>query len=174
MCTDFFGCCDDRNSQIRGKEKNSQIDALLFNTGLKSRVAVPHTASPKAASGPPAARPTCAGGGQRPRPSRLPANTAGGAMSSCPLPRSGTARGAAAPAPPRPGLARLGPARPGRHSAPAMAGLWQGDVEKPPLLVKIVMAGESCVGKTSIVRRYTEPGSPPAGAPTSYLATIGE
>ncbi|OPJ83416.1 GRB2-associated and regulator of MAPK protein isoform B [Patagioenas fasciata monilis] len=35
------------------------------------------------------------------------------------------------------------------------------------------MAGESCVGKTSIVRRYTEPGSPPAGAPTSYLATIG-
>ncbi|KAK2527819.1 ras-related protein Rab-10 [Columba livia] len=54
-----------------------------------------------------------------------------------------------------------------------MAGLWQGDVEKPPLLVKIVMAGESCVGKTSIVRRYTEPGSPSAGAPTSYLATIG-
>ncbi|KAJ7427532.1 Ras-related protein Rab-10 [Willisornis vidua] len=36
------------------------------------------------------------------------------------------------------------------------------------------MAGESCVGKTSIVRRYTEPGSPPAGAAAaSYLATIG-
>ncbi|XP_027606070.1 ras-related protein Rab-10-like isoform X1 [Pipra filicauda] len=46
--------------------------------------------------------------------------------------------------------------------------------EPPPLLVKIVMAGESCVGKTSIVRRYTEPDSPPAGTPaTSYLATIG-
>ncbi|XP_072708659.1 ras-related protein Rab-10-like isoform X2 [Ciconia boyciana] len=57
-----------------------------------------------------------------------------------------------------------------------MAGLGQGQggAGKPPLLVKIVMAGESCVGKTSIVRRYTEPGSPPAGAPTSsYLATIG-
>ncbi|XP_029868345.1 ras-related protein Rab-13-like isoform X5 [Aquila chrysaetos chrysaetos] len=66
------------------------------------------------------------------------------------------------------------PPRPGRHSAPAMAGLGQGCAGKAPLLVKIVMAGESCVGKTSIVRRYTEPGSPPAGAPTSsYLATIG-
>ncbi|KAM6410169.1 ras-related protein Rab-10-like isoform 2-T2 [Pluvialis apricaria] len=57
-----------------------------------------------------------------------------------------------------------------------MAGLGQcpGGAGKPPLLVKIVMAGETCVGKTSIVRRYTEPGSPPAGAPTSsYLATIG-
>ncbi|XP_074879321.1 ras-related protein Rab-10-like isoform X2 [Buteo buteo] len=55
-----------------------------------------------------------------------------------------------------------------------MAGLGQGCAGKAPLLVKIVMAGESCVGKTSIVRRYTEPGSPPAGAPTSsYLATIG-
>lgn len=106
------------------KKKKSQIDSLLFNTGLKSRVAVPHTASPKAASGPPAARPTCAGGGQRPRPSRLPANTAGGAMSSCPLPRSGTARGAAAPAPPRPGSARPGPARPalGARHGGAVAG----------------------------------------------------
>ncbi|KQL58616.1 hypothetical protein AAES_24304 [Amazona aestiva] len=56
-----------------------------------------------------------------------------------------------------------------------MAGQRQGGEGQlsPPLLVKIVMAGESCVGKTSIVRRYTEPGSPPAGAPTSYLATIG-
>ncbi|XP_068252912.1 ras-related protein Rab-10-like isoform X1 [Nyctibius grandis] len=59
-----------------------------------------------------------------------------------------------------------------------MAGLRQGHGQggegKPPLLVKIVMAGESCVGKTSIVRRYTESGSPHAGAPTSsYLATIG-
>ncbi|XP_050827410.1 ras-related protein Rab-10-like isoform X3 [Serinus canaria] len=54
-----------------------------------------------------------------------------------------------------------------------MAGL--GPAAEPrPLLVKIVMAGESCVGKTSIVRRYTEPGSPPAGSPaTSYMATIG-
>ncbi|XP_007058865.2 ras-related protein Rab-10 isoform X1 [Chelonia mydas] len=42
-----------------------------------------------------------------------------------------------------------------------------------PLLVKIVMAGESCVGKTSIVRRYTEPS--PAGPPpaASYIATVG-
>ncbi|TFK00185.1 protein FAM65B [Platysternon megacephalum] len=42
-----------------------------------------------------------------------------------------------------------------------------------PLLVKIVMAGESCVGKTSIVRTYTEPS--PAGPPraASYLATVG-
>ncbi|XP_051626138.1 ras-related protein Rab-10-like isoform X1 [Manacus candei] len=49
-----------------------------------------------------------------------------------------------------------------------------GAEEPPPLLVKIVMAGESCVGKTSIVRRYTEPDSPPTGTPaTSYLATIG-
>ncbi|XP_061304565.1 ras-related protein Rab-10-like isoform X3 [Pezoporus flaviventris] len=57
-----------------------------------------------------------------------------------------------------------------------MAGQWQGGAGQlsQPLLVKIVMAGESCVGKTSIVRRYTEPSSPPAGAPTSsYLATIG-
>ncbi|XP_054250691.1 ras-related protein Rab-10-like [Indicator indicator] len=53
-------------------------------------------------------------------------------------------------------------------------GHGDGGVGKPPLLVKIVMAGESCVGKTSIVRRYTEPNWPPAGAPTSsYLATIG-
>ncbi|XP_071593538.1 ras-related protein Rab-10-like isoform X2 [Heliangelus exortis] len=57
-----------------------------------------------------------------------------------------------------------------------MAGQCQGGAGSPPaLLVKIVMAGESCVGKTSIVRRYTDPTSPPAGAPTpsSYLATIG-
>ncbi|KAM9575076.1 ras-related protein Rab-10-like isoform 3-T3 [Guaruba guarouba] len=76
--------------------------------------------------------------------------------------------------PPRP--ASAGPARSGRHSALSMAGQRQGGEGElsPPLLVKIVMAGESCVGKTSIVRRYTEPGSPPAGAPTSsYLATIG-
>ncbi|XP_035173063.1 ras-related protein Rab-10-like isoform X3 [Oxyura jamaicensis] len=51
-----------------------------------------------------------------------------------------------------------------------MAVLGQGAAEgKPALLVKVVMAGESCVGKTSIVRRYTEPGA----APSSYLATIG-
>ncbi|XP_053821939.1 ras-related protein Rab-10-like isoform X2 [Vidua macroura] len=56
-----------------------------------------------------------------------------------------------------------------------MAGLGPGGAAEPrPLLVKIVMAGESCVGKTSIVRRYMEPGSPPAGSPaTSYMATIG-
>ncbi|XP_037237511.1 ras-related protein Rab-13-like isoform X4 [Falco rusticolus] len=55
-----------------------------------------------------------------------------------------------------------------------MAGHGQGGAGRPALLVKIVMAGESCVGKTSIVRRYTEPGSPPAGDSTSsYLATIG-
>ncbi|XP_063250928.1 ras-related protein Rab-10-like isoform X5 [Prinia subflava] len=58
-----------------------------------------------------------------------------------------------------------------------MAGLGPrpaGAGEPRPLLVKIVMAGESCVGKTSIVRRYTDPGSPPAGSPSaSYMATIG-
>nr|XP_012427454.4 ras-related protein Rab-8B isoform X2 [Taeniopygia guttata] len=56
-----------------------------------------------------------------------------------------------------------------------MAGLGPGGAAEPrPLLVKIVMAGESCVGKTSIVRRYTESGSPPAGSPApSYMATIG-
>ncbi|XP_075776875.1 ras-related protein Rab-10-like isoform X1 [Pelodiscus sinensis] len=37
-----------------------------------------------------------------------------------------------------------------------------------PLLVKIVMAGESCVGKTSLVRRYTEP-----AAAACYIATVG-
>ncbi|XP_048143017.1 ras-related protein Rab-10-like isoform X2 [Corvus hawaiiensis] len=54
-----------------------------------------------------------------------------------------------------------------------MAGLGAGlggAAEPRPLLVKIVMAGESCVGKTSIVRRYTEPAGSPA---TSYMATIG-
>ncbi|XP_053916452.1 ras-related protein Rab-10-like isoform X2 [Cuculus canorus] len=51
-----------------------------------------------------------------------------------------------------------------------MAGLGQRGAGEPPLLLKIVMAGESCVGKTSIVRRYTDS----AWAPTSsYLATIG-
>ncbi|XP_015473721.1 ras-related protein Rab-10-like isoform X4 [Parus major] len=58
-----------------------------------------------------------------------------------------------------------------------MAGLGPGPGsagEPRPLLVKIVMAGESCVGKTSIVRSYTEPGSSSAGsAATSYMATIG-
>lgn len=50
-----------------------------------------------------------------------------------------------------------------------MAVLGQG---QPALLVKVVMAGESCVGKTSIVRSYTEPGAPACSS--SYLATIGE
>ncbi|XP_030301123.1 ras-related protein Rab-10 isoform X3 [Calypte anna] len=57
-----------------------------------------------------------------------------------------------------------------------MAGQCQGGAGSPPaLLLKIVMAGESCVGKTSIVRRYTDSASQPVGAPTSssYLATIG-
>ncbi|XP_027307974.1 ras-related protein Rab-10 isoform X1 [Anas platyrhynchos] len=49
-----------------------------------------------------------------------------------------------------------------------MAVLGQG---QPALLVKVVMAGESCVGKTSIVRSYTEPGAPACSS--SYLATIG-
>ncbi|XP_068788902.1 ras-related protein Rab-10 isoform X2 [Struthio camelus] len=52
-----------------------------------------------------------------------------------------------------------------------MAGLGQGSARKP-LLVKIVMAGESCVGKTSIVRCYTEPAAAPDFT-SSYLATIG-
>uniref|UniRef100_A0A8B9CD68 small monomeric GTPase n=1 Tax=Anser brachyrhynchus TaxID=132585 RepID=A0A8B9CD68_9AVES len=53
-----------------------------------------------------------------------------------------------------------------------MAVLGQGAAAgKPALLVKVVMAGESCVGKTSIVRRYTEPGA--AATSSSYLATIG-
>ncbi|XP_069710139.1 ras-related protein Rab-10-like isoform X2 [Phaenicophaeus curvirostris] len=52
-----------------------------------------------------------------------------------------------------------------------MAGPGQRGVGEPPRLLKIVMAGESCVGKTSIVRSYTDP----HGAPTSssYLTTIG-
>ncbi|XP_074843330.1 ras-related protein Rab-10-like isoform X2 [Carettochelys insculpta] len=41
-----------------------------------------------------------------------------------------------------------------------------------PLLVKIVTAGEASVGKTSIVRRYTEPGLAAAAA-ASYIATVG-
>lgn len=53
-----------------------------------------------------------------------------------------------------------------------MAVLGQGQGQ-PALLVKVVMAGESCVGKTSIVRSYTEPGAP-ACSSSSYLATIGE
>ncbi|XP_025907414.1 ras-related protein Rab-10-like [Nothoprocta perdicaria] len=54
-----------------------------------------------------------------------------------------------------------------------MAALAQGAAGKS-LLLKIVMAGESCVGKTSIVRRYTEPAAPPAAfSSASYLATIG-
>ncbi|XP_062424241.1 ras-related protein Rab-10-like [Rhea pennata] len=51
-----------------------------------------------------------------------------------------------------------------------MAGPGQGAARKP-LLVKIVMAGESSVGKTSIVRSYTEPAA--AAASPCYLATIG-
>ncbi|XP_064026773.1 ras-related protein Rab-10-like isoform X2 [Pogoniulus pusillus] len=107
----------------------------------------------------------------RPGPAAGPPHAAGGAGDRFPQ-RGG-------PWPPlRPARACHGLARPGRHSAPSMAGLRQGHgdggVGRPPLLVKVVMAGESCVGKTSIVRRYTEPSWPPAGAPTSsYLATIG-
>ncbi|XP_053102789.1 ras-related protein Rab-10-like [Hemicordylus capensis] len=42
------------------------------------------------------------------------------------------------------------------------------------LLAKIVMAGESCVGKTSILKRYTELAPPTSlSPPTSYIATIG-
>ncbi|XP_059580121.1 ras-related protein Rab-10 isoform X2 [Alligator mississippiensis] len=40
----------------------------------------------------------------------------------------------------------------------------------PPLLVKLVLAGESCVGKTSVLRAYAEPGPRPAA---SYLPTVG-
>uniref|UniRef100_A0A8C8RM23 small monomeric GTPase n=1 Tax=Pelusios castaneus TaxID=367368 RepID=A0A8C8RM23_9SAUR len=40
-----------------------------------------------------------------------------------------------------------------------------------PLLMKIVMAGEACVGKTSIVRGYVEPGPP--GRAACYISTVG-
>ncbi|XP_074799205.1 uncharacterized protein LOC141981431 isoform X2 [Natator depressus] len=75
---------------------------------------------------------------------------------------------------PRPGVAAARPF-PGPHDVPPgrdMAGPGHRSAGKP-LLVKIVMAGESCVGKTSIVRRYTEPS--PAGPPpaASYIATVG-
>ncbi|XP_019382298.1 PREDICTED: ras-related protein Rab-10-like [Gavialis gangeticus] len=39
-----------------------------------------------------------------------------------------------------------------------------------PLLVKLVLAGESSVGKTSVLRAYAEPGPRPAA---SYLPTVG-
>ncbi|XP_065609824.1 ras-related protein Rab-10-like isoform X2 [Cyrtonyx montezumae] len=48
-----------------------------------------------------------------------------------------------------------------------------GSEGSPALLLKVVMTGESCVGKTSIVRRYTEPGAAAAFSSSSYLATIG-
>ncbi|XP_067409984.1 ras-related protein Rab-10-like [Emydura macquarii macquarii] len=51
-----------------------------------------------------------------------------------------------------------------------MAGPGQRAAGKP-LLLKIVMAGESCVGKTSVVRRYTEPGPPARRG--AYIATVG-
>ncbi|XP_015710941.1 ras-related protein Rab-10-like isoform X4 [Coturnix japonica] len=54
-----------------------------------------------------------------------------------------------------------------------MAVPGQGDEGRSALLMKIVMAGESCVGKTSIVRRYTEPNAAAAFSSSSYLATIG-
>ncbi|XP_061453981.1 ras-related protein Rab-10-like isoform X2 [Rhineura floridana] len=41
------------------------------------------------------------------------------------------------------------------------------------LQAKIVMAGESCAGKTSILRRYTELCPATLSPPTSYIATIG-
>ncbi|XP_078249819.1 ras-related protein Rab-10-like [Pogona vitticeps] len=41
------------------------------------------------------------------------------------------------------------------------------------LLAKIVMAGESSVGKTSILRRYTELCPATRPQPSSYLATVG-
>lgn len=119
------------------------------------------------------AGPAVAGGdGARPRLRRSPSDTGGGGGARARSLSAGRPEALRPPPPTRPI-----PARSGRHSAPAMAGLrlGQGGVGKPPLLVKIVMAGETCVGKTSIVRRYTEPGSPPGEAPTSsYLATIGE
>ncbi|XP_062986771.1 ras-related protein Rab-10-like isoform X1 [Elgaria multicarinata webbii] len=41
------------------------------------------------------------------------------------------------------------------------------------LMAKIVMAGDSCVGKTSILRRYTEFCPATLSTPASYIATIG-
>lgn len=55
-----------------------------------------------------------------------------------------------------------------------MAVPGRGAEGRPALLMKVVMAGESCVGKTSIVRRYTEPNAAAAFSSSSYLATIGE
>ncbi|OXB56769.1 hypothetical protein ASZ78_004325 [Callipepla squamata] len=53
-----------------------------------------------------------------------------------------------------------------------MAVSGAGKAGSPALLLKVVMTGESCVGKTSIVRRYTEPGAAAAFSSSSYLATI--
>ncbi|XP_044279719.1 ras-related protein Rab-10-like [Varanus komodoensis] len=47
-----------------------------------------------------------------------------------------------------------------------------GGAQKPRL-AKIVMAGESCVGKTSILRRYIELCPATKSMPASYIATIG-
>nr|XP_060631216.1 ras-related protein Rab-10-like isoform X2 [Anolis sagrei ordinatus] len=58
-----------------------------------------------------------------------------------------------------------------RPSLPARRGQVPGGPgEAPPkaLRAKIVMAGESCVGKTSILQRYTE-----RGPTASYIATVG-
>ncbi|XP_042726158.1 ras-related protein Rab-10-like isoform X2 [Lagopus leucura] len=54
-----------------------------------------------------------------------------------------------------------------------MAVPGQGAEGRSALLLKVVMAGESCVGKTSIVRRYTEPNAAAAFSSSSYLPTIG-
>ncbi|XP_052560480.1 ras-related protein Rab-10-like isoform X3 [Tympanuchus pallidicinctus] len=55
-----------------------------------------------------------------------------------------------------------------------MAVPGQGAEGRSALLLKVVMAGESCVGKTSIVRRYTEPNAAAAfSSSSSYLPTIG-
>lgn len=55
-----------------------------------------------------------------------------------------------------------------------MAVPGQGAEGRSALLLKVVMAGESFVGKTSIVRRYTEPNAAAAFSSSSYLPTIGE
>lgn len=101
------------------------------------------------------------------RPPRLsrPSSRPGSAPSRW---RARRAEGRRCPPPWRRRAAAAAPAGPGR----AMAVLGQGQGQ-PALLVKVVMAGESCVGKTSIVRSYTEPGAP-ACSSSSYLATIGE
>ncbi|XP_031468628.1 ras-related protein Rab-10-like isoform X2 [Phasianus colchicus] len=54
-----------------------------------------------------------------------------------------------------------------------MAVPGRGAEGRSALLLKVVMAGETCVGKTSIVRRYTEPNAAAAFSSSSYLATIG-